>query len=224
MKSLYLGTALAGQPPPQPPTYIPRDPGTFTTTAPRPTHYGDFTAPDPTNVASDPYYQFRLAEGNKAIQRSAAAHGTLLNGGTLKALDSFGSGLASEEGQHAFDRALATYGANRDTNAQNFGQDMASFGGNLNAFGANTAATLGYDRAGMDAAYGNYDRATQAYGAGGGSPYSFGGGSPYDAYAADVAAAGGGGQSGVAELAHLGVGGVKPWLKPRPHYAAGRGY
>jgi hypothetical protein len=137
---LYLGSALAGGPPPS-----------FTTGAPTPSPYGDFIAPDPTKVAADPYYQFRFGEGNKAIQRSAAAHGTLLSGGTLKALDSFGSGLASEEGQHAFDRAMAVYGTNRDTNAQNFGQSLASFRGNLDAFGANTNAALGYGRLALDA-------------------------------------------------------------------------
>ena len=33
----------------------------------------------------DPGYQFRLSEGQKALERSAAAGGSLGSGGTLKA-------------------------------------------------------------------------------------------------------------------------------------------
>lgn len=149
--------------------------GQFTDKAPTPTPYGDFVAPDPSKVASDPYYQFRMAEGMKARQRSAAARGTLLNGGTLKSLEAFSQGLASEEAGKAFDRALTTYGTNRDTNAQNFGQAMGAFQGNLGAFNANTdatlgafnantAATLGAGRLNADTAFGSYDRADAAAG------------------------------------------------------------
>lgn len=150
--------------------------GTFSDKAPTPTPYGEFQAPDPAAVANDPYYQFRLKEGLKARERSAAARGTLLNGGTLKALEGYSQGLASEEAGKMFDRALVGYTTNRDTNAQNFGQGMASFQGNLGAFGANTdatlgafnantAATLGAGRLNADTAFGSYDRANEAAGA-----------------------------------------------------------
>lgn len=42
-------------------------------------------------------FKFRMAEGTKAIERSAASKGTLLTGKTLKDLTRFGQGLASEE-------------------------------------------------------------------------------------------------------------------------------
>lgn len=149
--------------------------GQFGDKAPTATPYGDFTAPDPTKMAADPYYQFRMAEGLKARQRGAAARGTLLNGGTLKALEGYSQGLASEEGQHIYDRALTGYTTNRETNAQNFGQRMGEFQGNLGAFNANTgatigafnantAATLGGGRLGLDAATASYDRARDAAG------------------------------------------------------------
>lgn len=150
--------------------------GQFTDKAPTPTPYGDFTAPDPSKVADDPYYQFRAKEGQKALERSAAARGTLLSGGTLKALEGYSQGLASEEAGKSFDRALAGYTTNRDTNAQNFGQAMGAFQGNLGAFNANTgatlgafnantAATLGAGRLNADTAFGSYDRANDAAGA-----------------------------------------------------------
>ena len=44
-----------------------------------------------------PGYQFRLDEGLKAVQRSAAAKGILQSGGTLKGIDQYAEGLASQE-------------------------------------------------------------------------------------------------------------------------------
>lgn len=148
---------------PPPPSGVPTSPGTFTGSAPSSSPYGAFTAPDPSSLANDPYTQFRIAQGSRAIQRGAAARGTLLTGGLQNRLQQSAQEMASEEAQNAFNRSLAGYTANRDTNAQNFDQQMGTFNANLGAFGANTNATLGYDRLAQDATYGNYDR---AYGAG----------------------------------------------------------
>ena len=69
---------------------------------------------------ADPGYDFRLKEGQKAIERSAAARGTLLGGGTLRDLTSFAQGTASDEYQNAYNRwasdyarAFNTFNANR---------------------------------------------------------------------------------------------------------------
>lgn len=53
---------------------------------------------------ADPGYQFRMDEGQKAIERSAAARGGLLSGSALKGIERFGQGLASQEYGNAFDR------------------------------------------------------------------------------------------------------------------------
>lgn len=53
---------------------------------------------------ADPGYQFRLSEGIKAQERSAAARGGLLSGSQLKGLERFAQGLASQEYQSAFNR------------------------------------------------------------------------------------------------------------------------
>lgn len=71
-----------------------------------------FIAPNPQDVANDPSYQFRLAEGNKAIEGSAAAKGLLRTGGTLKDLAGYGQDLASQEYSNMFGRALQGWGAN----------------------------------------------------------------------------------------------------------------
>lgn len=71
-----------------------------------------FVAPNPQDIVNDPSYQFRLQEGNKAIQGSAAAKGLLRSGGTLKDLAGYGQDLASQEIGNQFNRALQGWGAN----------------------------------------------------------------------------------------------------------------
>jgi len=56
---------------------------------------------------ADPGYGFRFAQGQKALERSAAARGGLLSGNTGGALQQFGQGLASQEYQNAFNRYQA---------------------------------------------------------------------------------------------------------------------
>lgn len=58
----------------------------------------------------DPGYAFRMSEGMKGLERSAAARGGLLSGSTLKGIQRFGQDLASQEYQNAFNR----YGIERD--------------------------------------------------------------------------------------------------------------
>ena len=56
---------------------------------------------------ADPGYAFRLSEGQKALERSAAARGGLLSGATGKALTRFGQEMGSQEYQNAFNRYQA---------------------------------------------------------------------------------------------------------------------
>jgi hypothetical protein len=76
---------------------------------------------DPSNLSMDPGYAFRMAEGQKAIERSAAARGIGQTGGTLKALTRYGQDAASQEYQNAFGRALSTFGANQSARQQQLG-------------------------------------------------------------------------------------------------------
>ena len=57
---------------------------------------GQFTA--------DPGYGFRLSEGQKALERQAAARGGLISGGALKAATRYGQEAGSQEYQNAFNR------------------------------------------------------------------------------------------------------------------------
>ena len=56
---------------------------------------------------ADPGYGFRLAEGQKALERSAAARGGLLSGATGKALTRYGQEMGSQEYTNAFNRYQA---------------------------------------------------------------------------------------------------------------------
>lgn len=80
------------------------------------TPYQNFTAPTGVDETNDPGYQFRLSQGQQALENSAAAKGGLLSGGTAKALDQYSQDYASNEFQNTYNRALNTY----DTNANNY--------------------------------------------------------------------------------------------------------
>jgi hypothetical protein len=56
---------------------------------------------------ADPGYGFRMSEGMKALERSAAARGGLLSGATMKGIQRFGQDLGSQEYQNAFNRYQA---------------------------------------------------------------------------------------------------------------------
>jgi len=65
---------------------------------------------------ADPGYAFRLSEGMKALDRTAASRGGLLSGSTLKGAQRFGSDLASQEYGNAYNR----FQANRATQSQEY--------------------------------------------------------------------------------------------------------
>jgi len=70
-----------------------------------PSEFGSLARPFGTEqFQADPGYAFRQAEGMKALERSAAARGGLLSGGTLKGIQRFGQDLASQEYGNAFNR------------------------------------------------------------------------------------------------------------------------
>lgn len=93
------------------------------------------------DIYSDPSYQFRLQQGQNAIQSSAAAQGGLLSGATLKALQNYGQESASQEYGNAYNRFNAdqTNRYNRLSNLVGIGQNAAAQVGNA---GAQTAQAV----------------------------------------------------------------------------------
>jgi hypothetical protein len=67
----------------------------------------DYTPFGMQQFQADPGYGFRMTEGMKALERSAAARGGLMGGATGKALQRFGQEMGSQEYQNAFNRYQA---------------------------------------------------------------------------------------------------------------------
>ncbi len=119
--------------------------------------YGSLSKPFSMNdFQADPGYAFRLSEGTKALDRTAAARGGLISGGALKAATRYGQDAASQEYTNAFNR----YQVNRanilnplqsltgagQTSANTLGSDAGAFGVNAgnNIIGAGNARASGY--------------------------------------------------------------------------------
>lgn len=91
---------------------------------------GNLTGDATKLMQNDPGYQFRLGEGNKAINASMAARGLSGSGAALKALTRYGQDYASGEYNNAFNRQsnLASMGQNAANNLSNV---AGSYGSNL---------------------------------------------------------------------------------------------
>ena len=103
---------------------------------------------------ADPGYAFRLSEGMKALDRTAAARGGLLSGATLRGAQRYGQDLASQEYQNAFNR----YQVNR-SNQLNPLQSLLGVGqtatGQDISGGANYASNVGNALGAFGAAQGS---------------------------------------------------------------------
>lgn len=102
---------------------------------------------------ADPGYQFRLDEGNRGVERSAAARGGQLSGATMKALQKYGQGMASDEYGNAYNRfnndkttqfnrlsGIAGTGQQASNQIGQYGSNYANQVGNTNI---NTANQIG---------------------------------------------------------------------------------
>lgn len=97
---------------------------------------------------SDPGYQFRLSEGQRAMAHNAGNRGGLVSGTSLKAMQDYAQNSASGEYNNAYNRALTSYNTgvasenqlyNRQAGIAGIGQSATNF---TNAAGANNANTM----------------------------------------------------------------------------------
>lgn len=97
--------------------------------------YGGFTA--------SPSYQFRLDEGLKAIERSAAARGNRLSGATMKAIDRYAANEASQEfGNYVSGlQSLAGVGQSANNTVAQAGQNYAANVGQAQTAAGNARAS-----------------------------------------------------------------------------------
>lgn len=112
-----------------------------------------FVAPTDVTEQNDPGFQFRLQQGQQALERSAAAKGGLLTGGAMKDINSYAQDYASNEYNNVYNRALGQYQQayniynqnqanqfNRYATLAGLGQTSA---GQLNSAGSQAASNTG---------------------------------------------------------------------------------
>jgi len=104
----------------------------------------------------DPGYAFRMSEGLKALDRTAAARGGMLSGAALRGATRYGQDMASQEYQNAYNRyqtnragilnPLQSLAGQGQTTANNLGTAGANYATNAgNAYmNAGNAAASGY--------------------------------------------------------------------------------
>ena len=105
---------------------------------------GGFQAPTAQQAENTPGYQFQLQQGEQAIQRSAAAQGGLLSGGTGKALNNYAQGVASTNYQNVYQNALNQYQANYNSElgVAGLGAGVTTQGLQLGEQGAQNAGNI----------------------------------------------------------------------------------
>jgi hypothetical protein len=142
-----------------------------------------------TDYQADPGYAFRMSEGMKGLERSAAARGGLMSGATLKGIQRYGQDLASQEYSNAYNRFRDTQGLQRNAlagvvgygptsaNAMgNMGQNYATGAGSImNQQGVNTGNALLAGQQARSSAYGQVGSALGKYLGGFNTP-GYGGG------------------------------------------------
>lgn len=116
----------------------------------------DYTPFGMAQFQADPGYAFRLSEGQKALERSAAARGGLLSGAAGKALTRYGQDMGSQEYMNAFNRyqaerqarlgplqSLAGVGQTSANTLGSYGQNFANQANQLAMTNAANQANLG---------------------------------------------------------------------------------
>ena len=114
---------------------------------------------------ADPGYAFRMSEGMKGLERSAAARGGLLSGATLKGIQRYGQDMASQEYTNAFNRYQTNRAAQLNplqslagvgqTSANTLGSAGTQFANTMGNIGMNQANVQGNAAMARASAYGN---------------------------------------------------------------------
>lgn len=108
-------------------------------------HGPQFVAPDFSQIANDPSYQFRLSQGLGALSNANSAKGISRTGGAYKGLIDYGQKAASTEADNIWNRAVQKYGLDYTLAKDRFAPNLLNY---TNLFGAEQQAGLSaFDRA-----------------------------------------------------------------------------
>lgn len=117
--------------------------------------FREFNAPTEAEAISSPGYQFRLAEGQRALENAAAAKGMLRTGNTWKDLLRYGQGAATSEYDKTYGRRRAehdlAYQQARQQNQDQYGralnEQQLAYQQGANTYGLNRQRDIDmYDR------------------------------------------------------------------------------
>lgn len=102
---------------------------------------------DMSQFTASPDYQWRLGEGTRALENSAASRGNLFGGGTQTDLTNYAQGAASQEVNNWWNRLAGVSGTGQNTANQlgGYGQNYANQQGN-NAINAANATASSYQQ------------------------------------------------------------------------------
>ena len=106
---------------------------------------------NPNNLTANPGYEFTLQQGQQAIQKAAAAGGSLFSSGTLKSLANYTTGTANQYFNTAYNQALSTFQANQQQGLAQAGilQNLAGGGLTASSGQANLLTGLANTSAGL---------------------------------------------------------------------------
>ena len=114
-----------------------------------------FVAPTAADMANEPGFQFRMAQGQKALEQSASGRGVLRTGGTLKDLVGYGQNFASNEYGNVYNRRAGEY--ERDFN-QRLGEDVHNYDRSVSEYDRNYNQRLGESDRDYTRSVSEYDR------------------------------------------------------------------
>jgi len=118
---------------------------------PAPWTYAEFTAPTLEQAKQEPGYQFAMEQGQKALEMSAAARGTLNTGGTLKDLIGYGQAMGEQNYNNVFNRTRDIYGENKNLSKSIWEGEWGAGGTKRTKFDYDTAGGLAQYNAAFNA-------------------------------------------------------------------------
>lgn len=109
------------------------------------------------DLANDPAYQFRVKQGQAAIEAGANAGGTRFSGATLKDLSAFNTGQAAQAEQQDYERQLGIFNTNAGNQFSAFKTNEANKAGayNTNLSTLQKLANEGLTASGQQVSAGN---------------------------------------------------------------------
>ena len=120
-----------------------------------------FTGLSVEEMNADPGYQFRMQQGQQALERSGAARGVTNTGGTLQNILDYGQQAGSQEYGAAYGRKLGEYGMNEQNRFNAYQSNYANALGTYNTNEQNRAGA--FDRNVGNAANAYNTNAENAY-------------------------------------------------------------